>query len=136
MSRNKKKAMCLERVKGQKSLHQHGVDVAEDCEGTDHERNQCSSVPSAEAMTAPSDSEVAIEGLSEGLEILEEVPPSEPDAAVKGSTEIQGGKPLNLIYLLNTLAEMGFLPNCCVALHIYCTLPVTVTQAEQPFSVL
>ena len=42
-------------------------------------------MPSAEAMTAPSDSEIAIE---EGLEIQEEVPRSEPDAAVKGPTEI------------------------------------------------
>ena len=38
-------------------------------------------------MIAPSDYEIAIEGLSEGLEIQEEVPQSKPDAAVKGSTE-------------------------------------------------
>ena len=56
--------MRVEGVKGQKTLQQNGFDVAEDCEGTDRERNQCSSVPSAEAMTAPSDSEIAIEGLS------------------------------------------------------------------------
>ena len=51
---------------------QHGFDVAEYCEGIDRERNQCS-VPSAEAMTAPSDSEIAIERLSAGFEIQEEV---------------------------------------------------------------
>ena len=33
---------------------------------------------------------IAIKGLSEGLEILEEVHRSEPHAAVKGSTEIKG----------------------------------------------
>ena len=27
-------------------------------------------------------------------------------------------------------------PNCCVALRIYCTLPVTVAEAERSFSVL
>ena len=58
-------------------------------------RNQSSSVQSAEALTTASDSEIAIEGLSEGLEIQEEVPQSEQDAAIKGSTDIQGGKPLN-----------------------------------------
>ena len=50
-----------------------------------------------------------------------------------------GEKPLNPIYLLNKLAEtslMGLFPNCCVALRIYCTLPVTVAQAERSFSVL
>ena len=45
-------------------------------------------MPRAEAIIAPSHSEIAIEVLSEeGLEIQEEVPRSEPDAAVKGSTE-------------------------------------------------
>ena len=39
-------------------------------------------MPSAEAMTAPSDSEIAIEGLSEGLEIQEEVPGSEPEGSL------------------------------------------------------
>ena len=39
--------MRVEVVKGQKMLQQHGFDVAEeDCEGSDCERNQCSSVPS------------------------------------------------------------------------------------------
>ena len=50
-----------------------------------------------------------------------------------------GEKPLNPIYLLNKLAEtslMGLFPNCCVALRIYCTLPVTVAQAEWSFSIL
>ena len=42
---------------------------------------------SAEAMIATSDYDIAIEGLSEGLEIQEEVPQSKPDPAVKGSTE-------------------------------------------------
>ena len=39
-----------------------------------------------------------------------------------------GEKPLNPIQLLNALAEtslMVIFPNCCVALRIYCTLPVT-----------
>ena len=49
--------------------------------------NQYRSLPSAEVMIAPSDYEIASEGLSEGLEIQEEVPQSKPDAAVKGSTE-------------------------------------------------
>ena len=31
---------------------------------------------------------------------------------------------------------MGLFPNCCVALRTYCTLPVTVAQAERSFSVL
>ena len=38
-----------------------------------------------------------------------------------------GEKPLNPIQLLNALAEtslMVIFPNCCVALRIYCTLPV------------
>ena len=50
-----------------------------------------------------------------------------------------GEKPLNPIQLLNALAEtslMVIFPNCCVALRIYCTLPVTVAEAERSFSVL
>ena len=50
-----------------------------------------------------------------------------------------GEKPLNPIQLLNALAEtslMVIFPKCCVALHIYCTLPVTVAEAERSFSVL
>ena len=50
-----------------------------------------------------------------------------------------GEKPLNPICLLNKLAGsslMGLFPNCCVALRISCTLPVTVAQAERSFSVL
>ena len=50
-----------------------------------------------------------------------------------------GEKPLNPIQLLNALAEtslMVILPNCCAALRIYCTLPVTVAEAERSFSVL
>ena len=50
-----------------------------------------------------------------------------------------GEKPLNPIQLLNAPAEtslMVIFPNCCVALRIYCTLPVTVAEAEQSFSVL
>ena len=42
-----------------------------------------------------------------------------------------GEKPLNPIQLLNALAEtslMVIFPNCCVALRIYCTLPVTVAD--------
>ena len=31
---------------------------------------------------------------------------------------------------------MVIFPNCCVALRIYCTLPVTVAEAERSFSVL
>ena len=31
---------------------------------------------------------------------------------------------------------MVIFPNCCVALRIYCTLPVTVAEAERCFSVL
>ena len=46
-----------------------------------------------------------------------------------------GEKPLNPIQLLNALAETSF-PNCCVALRIYCTLLVTVAEAERSFSVL
>ena len=48
-------------------------------------------------------------------------------------------KPLNPIQLLNALAEtslMVIFPNCCVTLRIYCTLPVTVAEAERSFSVL
>ena len=73
--KRKEKAVRVEGVKGQKTLEQHGFDVAEDSEGTDRERNQCSSLPSAEAMTSPSESgpELLV-GLSESLEILEEVP--------------------------------------------------------------
>ena len=50
-----------------------------------------------------------------------------------------GEKPLNSIQLLNALAEtslMVIFPNCCVALRIYCALPVTVAEAERCFSVL
>ena len=31
---------------------------------------------------------------------------------------------------------MVIFPNCCVAFRIYCTLPVTVAEAERSFSVL
>ena len=31
---------------------------------------------------------------------------------------------------------MSLFPNCCVALRIYCTLPITVAQAERSFSIL
>ena len=31
---------------------------------------------------------------------------------------------------------MVIFPNCCVALRIHCTLPVTVAEAERSFSVL
>ena len=58
--------MLVEGAKGQKTLQQHGFDLAEDCEGTERNRNQYSSLPSTEAMIAPSDYEIAIEGLSEG----------------------------------------------------------------------
>ena len=50
-----------------------------------------------------------------------------------------GEKPLNSIQPLNALAEtslMVIFPNCCVALRIYCALPVTVAEAERSFSVL
>ena len=52
--KRKQKAMLVEGAKGQKTLQQHGFDY----------RNQYSSLPSTEAMIAPS--EIAIEGLSEG----------------------------------------------------------------------
>ena len=87
--KRKEKAMRAE-VKGQNTLQQHGFDVTEDSEGTDREKNQCSSVqPSAEEIIAPSHFDIAIEKLSiEDLaEIQEEVPRSKPDAAVKGSTD-------------------------------------------------
>ena len=67
------------------NLQQHGFDVKEDSEGTDREKKQCSSVqPSVEAIIAPSHSDIAIEVLSKEdlVEIQEEVPQSEPDAAV------------------------------------------------------
>ena len=50
-----------------------------------------------------------------------------------------GEKPLNPIQLLNALTETSLkviFPNCCVALRSYCTLPVTVAEAERSFSVL
>ena len=48
--KRKEKAMRAD-VKGQNTLQQHGFNVTEDSEGTDREKNQCSSVqPSAEEI--------------------------------------------------------------------------------------
>ena len=46
--KRKEKAVRVEGVKGQKTLEQHGFDVAEDSEGTDRERNTESMQQSAE----------------------------------------------------------------------------------------
>lgn len=46
---------------------------------------------------------------------------------------------LNALQLLNTLEEQKLkpiYPNVCIALRIFCTLPVTVAQAERSFSAL
>ena len=61
----KRHAMRAEGVKEQNTLQQHGFDVTEDSEGTDREKNQCSSVqPNEEARVAPSHSDIAIKVLS------------------------------------------------------------------------
>lgn len=50
-----------------------------------------------------------------------------------------GTEPLSLIELLNKLHKYNLkqlFPNCCIALRIFCTIPVTVTEAEGSFSIL
>lgn len=42
--------------------------------------------------------------------------------------------PLELLNKLYTLKISNLFPNCCIALRIFCTLPVTVAEAERSFS--
>ena len=42
--------------------------------------------------------------------------------------------PLELLNKLHTLRISNLFPNCCIALRIFCTLPVTVAEAERSFS--
>ena len=42
--------------------------------------------------------------------------------------------PLDLLNKLYTLKISNLFPNCCIALRIFCTLPVTVAEAERSFS--
>ena len=50
-----------------------------------------------------------------------------------------GDKKLRPIKLLNKMYELklsSMFPNCCIALPIFCTLPVTVAEGERSFSTL
>ena len=50
-----------------------------------------------------------------------------------------GDKQLRPIKLLNKIYELKLsklFPNCCVALRLFCTLPVTVAEGERSFSTL
>jgi hypothetical protein len=45
-------------------------------------------------------------------------------------------KPLELLNKLCELNLKSLFPNCCVALRIFCTIPVTVAEGERSFSSL